>query len=89
MTAPEKVQNPLGVGPIAEQGNADTARSAREPQRLIGSKRKAAGYLARLHAQQADPDEPALIVSMLYVAALRGFWRVIEKALGVQRAQPR
>jgi hypothetical protein len=37
-------------------------------------------------AQQADPDELALIVFTLYGATLRGFCRVIEKALGVRRA---
>lgn len=51
--------------------------------RVIEGEGKAAHYLARLHAQQADPDELAVIVSMLYGAALRGFCRVIEKALGV------
>lgn len=43
-------------------------------------------YLARLQGQQADPDELALILAMLYGAALRGFCRVIEKALGVRHA---
>jgi len=45
---------------------------------------RASDYLARLQAQQADPDELALIVSMLYGATLRGFCRVIVKALGVK-----
>jgi hypothetical protein len=51
--------------------------------RVIEGEGKAGEYLARLHAQQADPDELALIASMLYGATLRGFCRVIEKALGV------
>jgi hypothetical protein len=54
--------------------------------RVFEGEGKAAHYLARLHAQQADPDELALIVSMLYGATLRGFCRVIEKALGVHHA---
>ena len=54
--------------------------------RVIEGERKAAQYMARLQAQQADPDELALIVSMLYGAALRGFCRLIEKALGVHHA---
>jgi hypothetical protein len=54
--------------------------------RVIEGEGKARDYLARLHAQQADPDELALIVSMLYGATLRGFCRVIEKALGVRHA---
>lgn len=49
--------------------------------RVIEGERKATGYLIRLHAAQADPDELAVIVSMLYGAALRGFCRVIAKAL--------
>lgn len=56
---------------------------ARQALRVIEGQSKAAQYLARLQAQQADPDELALIVSMLYGATLRGFCRVIEKALGV------
>ena len=31
--------------------------------------------IARLHAQQADPNELALIVAALYGAVLRGFLR--------------
>jgi hypothetical protein len=53
---------------------------------VIDGENKAAQYLARLQAQQADPDELAVIVSMLYGAGFRGFCRVIEKALGVQHA---
>ena len=49
--------------------------------RVIEGERKAREYLARLQAQQADPDELAIIVSMLYGAALRGFARAIEKAI--------
>ncbi len=54
--------------------------------RVIEGECKAAQYLARLQAQQADPDELAVIVSMLYGAMLRGFCRAIEKALGVHHA---
>jgi hypothetical protein len=53
---------------------------------VIDGENKAAQYLARLQAQQADPDELALIVAMLYGATLRGFCRAIEKALGLRRA---
>lgn len=52
----------------------------------IEGERKAAGYLARLHCEQADPDELALIVSMLYGATLRDFCRVIAKAIGGRHA---
>lgn len=51
--------------------------------RVIEGESKATQYLSRLQAQQADPDELALIVSMLYGATLRGFCRAIEKALGI------
>jgi|GEM_PF-4493947 len=37
---------------------------------------------AREIKRVADPDELALIVAELYGAALRGFCRAIEKALG-------
>ena len=57
------------------------ARYANHATRVIEGESKANDYLARLHAEQADPDELALIVSMLYGATLRGFARVIEKAL--------
>lgn len=51
---------------------------------VIEGEDKAAHYLARLHVQQVDPDELAVTVSLLYGATLRGFCRVIEKALRVQ-----
>jgi hypothetical protein len=54
--------------------------------RVIEGEGKAVQYLARLHAQQADPDELALIVSMLYGATLRGFCRALAKAIGAQHA---
>ena len=53
---------------------------------MIEGEGKAAQFLARLQAEQAGPDELALIVSMLYGATLRGFCRAIEKALGVHHA---
>ncbi len=54
--------------------------------RTIEGELKASAYLARLHAQQANPDELALMVSMLYGATLRGFCRAIEKAMGAYHA---
>lgn len=48
---------------------------------MIEGEAKAAAYLARLQAKKADPDELALIVSMMYGGTLRGFCRVIEKTL--------
>ena len=60
------------------------APHAGQALRVIEGEAKAAQYLARLYSQQADTDELAVIVSMLFGAALRGFCRVLAKALGVQ-----
>lgn len=86
MTAPQKGESPVGTGLTREQGKADDLHSAKVPGaahalRVIEGERKAHEYLARLQAQQADPDELALIVAMLYGAVLRGFCAVITKAL--------
>ena len=86
MTAPHKGESPVGAGLTREQGKADNLHSAKVPSaahalRVIEGERKAREYLARLQASQADPDELALIVSMLYGAVLRGFCAVITKAL--------
>ena len=59
-------------------------RHSRQALQVIDGNNKAAQYLARLQAQQADPDELALIIAMLYGETLRGFCRAIAKALGVQ-----
>jgi hypothetical protein len=64
--------------------NCHGARHAGQALRVIEGQQKADAYLARLEAQQADPDELAVIVSMLYGAALRGFCRSLEKAIGVR-----
>jgi hypothetical protein len=59
--------------------------SERALQTLAGE-HKARAYLARLQAQQVQPDELAIMVAALYGAALRGFCSAIEKALrGVTR----
>lgn len=72
--------------PDAEKAGAATpeqaAPRAGQALRVIEGEHKAAQFLARLQAQQADPDELALIVAALYGANLRGFCRVIVKALG-------
>lgn len=62
------------------------ARLSAQALRTIEGERKAHEFLARLHAQQADPDELALIVAMLYGATLRGFARVLSKALAARAA---
>ena len=79
------------VAAVAPQANdqnpsPNSRCSARSGQalRVIEGEAKAATFLARLHASQADSEELAVIVSMLYGAALRGFCRVLAKALGVQ-----
>ena len=87
---PEKGPTVAAVAPQAntQDKSADChgAPLAGQALRVIEGERKAQDYLARLQAQQADPDELALIVSMLYGAVLRGFCRAIEKALGVHHA---
>ena len=79
------------VAAVAPQANdqnpsPNSRCSARSGQalRVIEGEAKAATFLARLYASQADSEELAVIVSMLYGAALRGFCRVLAKALGVQ-----
>lgn len=59
-------------------------RHAGQALRVIDGEAKGSQDLARLQALQADPDELAVIVSMLYGAALRGFCLTIGKALGVR-----
>lgn len=63
-----------------ERGELDHCASV-QTLCVVGGERRAHEFLARLHAQQADPDELALIVAALYGAALRGFSAVITKAL--------
>lgn len=91
MTAPQEGESPVGAGLTREQSNTEDLHSAKvhgsaHALRVIEGERKAHEYLARLQASQADPDELALIVAMLYGAALRGFCRVLAKALGVNHA---
>ena len=69
---------------INESPNCRGVPQAGQALRVIEGERKADEFLARLRADQADPDELALIASMLYGATLRGFCRAIVKALGVQ-----
>lgn len=69
-----------------ERSDSRSAPRAGQALQAIEGERKAAQYLARLQAEQADPDELAVILSMLYGAALRGFCRAIEKAIGGHHA---
>ena len=86
-TAPTSDEGPTvaTVAPLESKQDVNpdshSAPHAGQALRVIEGEGKAADYLARLHAQQADPDELALIVSMMYGAMLRGFCRVIEKTL--------
>ena len=65
-----------------ESPDSHGAPCGRQALRVIEGETRAREYLARLQAQQADPQELAVIVSMLYGAALQGFCRVLEKAIG-------
>lgn len=53
--------------------------------RAIEGEDQARAYLARLQAEQVSPDELAELVATLYGAALFGFARVVEKAIGGTR----
>lgn len=64
-----------------EAGMGAPARVSGQALRVIEGETKARDYIARLQAEQADPGELALIVSMLYGATLRGFASVVEKTL--------
>ena len=91
MTPTSDKADGANVGQVGEQSKNESldcraAPHAGQALRVIEGESKAEQYMARLRAQQADPDELALIVSMLYGATLRGFRGVIEKALGVQHA---
>lgn len=68
-----------------ESPDCHGAAHAGQALRVIEGESMAAEYLARLQDQQADPDELARTVSMLYGATLRGFCRVIVKAIGGAR----
>lgn len=84
MEAPES--DPTDPAQGAEQNERADYRGAQhavQALRAIKGEQQATQFLARLHAQQADPDELAVIVSILYGAALRGFCRVLSKAMGV------
>lgn len=77
------------VAPVAPLHDQDSdgailpgGRPSGQALRVIEGEAQAAQFLARLRAQQADPDELALIVATLYGATLRGFCRVLCKAIG-------
>lgn len=69
-----------------ENPDCHAHQHAAQALRVIQGEQQARDYLARLQAKQADPDELAIILSMLYGAGLRGFCRVLAKALGVHHA---
>jgi hypothetical protein len=71
---------------MSTNDDADKAgsRTSMRALQTIEGERKAAEFIARLQAEQADPDELAVLVSMLYGATLRGFCAVLAKALGVR-----
>ena len=87
MTRPTSDEGPTvaTVAPLESKQDKSpdslSAPHAGQALKVIDDEGKATYYLARLHAQQAGPDELALIVSMMYGATLRGFCRVIEKTL--------
>ncbi len=56
-------------------------KQAAQALSTIKGERRAHEYLARLGAQRADSDELALIVAKLHGAELRGFMRILTRAL--------
>ncbi|MDE2367534.1 MAG: hypothetical protein KGN16_01070 [Burkholderiales bacterium] len=88
MMRPTNGEGPT-VAAVAPQGNTQdespdchSGGCSGQALHVIAGEAKAAEFLTRLHSQQADPDELAVLVSMMYGAALRGFCRVIAKAIG-------
>ena len=67
-------------------GMGAPAPLSQQALQVIEGEQQARDYMARLQAQQVGPDELAVAVSMLYGATLRGFCRVLAKALGVHHA---
>ena len=68
-----------------ESPDFQPVRLSGQALRAIEGEEKAARYLARLRSREVDPDELAIVLSMLYGPALRGFCRAIESALGEVR----
>lgn len=89
MTAPRCDEAPALAGAQGSKDrdnghhNSASASPSAHAQRVIGGERRAAEFLARLQAQQAEPDELALIVAAMYGAMLRGFCDAITKALRI------
>ena len=90
MSGPTKKKGPT-VAAVAPQeskrnetGHCHGTTHAGQALRVIEGQQIADAFLARLHAQQADPDELAVLLSMLYGPTLRGFCRALEKAIGVR-----
>ena len=59
----------------------DTGANSATALRIIDGNNKAAQYLARLQAQQADPDELAALLASLHGELLHGACKLIEKSL--------
>ena len=64
-----------------EQEDGPHCAAAAAALRVIEGERRAREFLARQRAELADPDELAQSVAGLYLAELRGFCRVVAKAL--------
>ena len=72
--------------PRAGMGAPAPVPVSQQALQVIHGEQQAHEFLARLQTQQADPDELAVIVTMLYGTGLHGFCRVLAKALGVRHA---
>ncbi|MDP1649656.1 MAG: hypothetical protein Q8M01_15850 [Rubrivivax sp.] len=94
MSAPNDEGPALATPTPQEQTLQDApivARAGHSGQalRVLEGEKKARLFIARLQAQQAQPDELAVLVAMLYGAELRGLCSVLTKALRAPgEAQP-
>lgn len=71
-----------GIDGLPRSGDTLSAQALR----FIQGERRAHDFIARLEAQQADEDELSMILAKLYGPELRGFVRVLTKALTATRA---
>ena len=73
--------NATRAAPLADI--ADAFHHADPAARVIEGEQIAGDFLDRMHAGMADPDELAVIVAYLHGELLRGFCRLVQKALEV------
>lgn len=74
-----------GLGfPKLNRSDCERLPMSAQALKVLEGERQAHEFLERLRAQQSGADDLAVIVSMLYGPALRGFCSALVKALGVR-----